>query len=245
MTEASSFLHQQDNKGVRTLTLTRPEKLNALGRVLIEDLTSALHEAEADSGVQAVVLSGCDRAFSAGVDLKETAALKKEEDIVNHARRVAELFLAIPNMRKPTFAAVEGYALGGGCGLALACDFLIASDQAVFGYPEIRKGVMPALVTPNLVKRVGSRRAFEFLASGKNFSAADMLGFGLASKVVAVGEALDEAQAWAAEITAHDPKILAWIRDLIKDCEAVSLKDGLEIARDMNARARLERKDRT
>jgi len=240
-----SYLQRHDNNGVRTLTLSRPEKLNALGRILIEALTAALHEAEADTGVQAVVLSGCDKAFSAGVDLKETAALKEETDIVAHAARVAELFLVIPRMTKPTFAAVEGYALGGGCGLALACDFLIASENAVFGYPEIKKGVMPALVTPNLVKRVGSRRAFEFLASGKNFTAADMLGFGLASKVVAVGQALDEAQAWAAEITAHDPKILAWIRELIKDCKGVSLEDGLEIARRMNARARLDLKDRS
>jgi len=238
-----SFLDQQDNKGVRTLTLSRPEKLNALGRVLIEALTTALNEAEKDTGVQAVVLSGCDKAFSAGVDLKETAALKEELEIIAHAGRVADLFMAIPRITKPTFAAVEGYALGGGCGLALACDFLIASEDAIFGYPEINKGVMPALVTPNLVKRVGTRRAFEFLVSGKNYSAADMLGFGLASKIVAAGEALDVAQAWAAKITAHDPRILAWIRELIKDCENVSLEDGLEIARRMNARARLKLKD--
>ncbi|WNK00896.1 enoyl-CoA hydratase/isomerase family protein [Thalassospiraceae bacterium LMO-JJ14] len=245
MSSTSSCLRLDDDNGVRTLTLSRPEKLNALGRELIEALTVALHDAEDDAGVQAVVLGGCDKAFSAGVDLKETSALKEETEIVAHAGRVADLFLAIPRMTKPTFAAVEGYALGGGCGLALACDFLIASNNAVFGYPEIKKGVMPALVTPNLVKRVGPRRAFEFLASGKQYSAEDMFALGLVSKVVAVGEALGEAQAWAAAIKAHDPRILAWIKELTKDCENVSLEDGLGIARRMNARARLELRDKS
>lgn len=245
MNVTPSYLQQHDNKGVRTLTLSRPDKLNALGRVLIEALTTALHDAEGDAGVQAVVISGCDKAFSAGVDLKETATLKEETEIVAHAGRVANLFLAIPRMTKPTFAAVEGYALGGGCGLALACDFLIASDNAVFGYPEIRKGVMPALVTPNLVKRVGPRRAFEFLASGRHFSAEDMQEFGLVSKIVAAGAALKEAQALAADISTHDPRILAWIKELINDCQNVSLEDGLDIARRMNARARLELRDKS
>lgn len=245
MSATSSFLNLEDAGGVRTLTLSRPEKLNALGRELIEALTAALHEAEENEAVRAVVLSGCAKAFSAGVDLKETSALKEESEIVAHAGRVAELFQAIPGMTKPTFAAVEGYALGGGCGLAMACDFLVASESAVFGYPEIKKGVMPALVTPNLVKRVGPRRAFEFLATGKHYSAHDMQALGLVTRVVATGAALGEAQAMAAEITAHDPRILNWIKELSKDCENVSLEEGLNIARRMNARARMELKDKS
>lgn len=242
MTGSGSPLSKNDAGGVRTLTLSRPQKLNAMNRELIEGLTDALADTEKDSSVHALILTGGDKVFSAGVDLKETSALTEETEIVEHAARVANLFLAIPRMTKPIFAAVEGYALGGGCGLALACDLLVASESAVFGYPEIKRGVMPALVTPNLVKRAGARKAFEFLATGKHYTASEMLDYGLVNNIVPTGQALDEARNLAIGIIAENPHILMWIKELIKESETLSLEDGLKSARAMNARARLSLK---
>ncbi|WP_245826576.1 enoyl-CoA hydratase/isomerase family protein [Oceanibacterium hippocampi] len=232
------YLIVEDLGRTRILTINRPDKLNALNRALVEGLTAALVGAERDPAIVNILLTGSPKAFSAGVDLKETAKLENEPQFEAHAGRVAELFLTLNRMSKPTFAAVEGYALGGGCGLALACDIIVAGSEATFGYPEITRGLMPALVTPNLVQRAGRRKAFEFLAFGRRYSAADMMAAGLANAVVPAGTARDEALRWAESSGAGDPQIFAWIKELITVSETDGLEAGLNRARELNATSR-------
>lgn len=233
----------EDIGSVRVLRLNRPDKYNAMNRAMIETLSELLADAERDNTVRTVVLSGAGTTFSAGVDLKETAALASDDEIEAHAQRLAGLFLAVLDMPKPIIAAIEGYALGGGCGLAMSCDLAIAGDSAVFGYPEATKGVMPALVTPALVERVGRRKAFEILAMGRRHDAAAMRGMGLINAVVPSGGAFTEAVNWATELAERDPRIVAWIKSLCADCEVLSVEGGLARARELNASARRILKD--
>jgi len=238
MTGDAPELVLDDDGNVRILTLNRPEKLNALNRSLIEHLTAELGSAEAAEDVRAVVLAGCPTAFSAGVDLDDTSALSSSDEIRAHADRVAGLFSRISNMTTPVVAAIEGYALGGGCGIAMAADIVVAAEDAVFGYPEATRGVMPALVAPNLVKRAGAKTAFALLALGQRQSAATFKELGLVFEITAPGAARAEALRIAGLLAGHDSRIIAWIKSLTIDCESLSLDVGFARARDVNALAR-------
>ncbi|WP_373086614.1 enoyl-CoA hydratase/isomerase family protein [Sneathiella sp.] len=238
MSATVNHLLVQDVGKVRILTLDRAEKLNALNRPLVERLTQELANAEASEDVRAVVIAGCPKAFSAGVDLNETKKLSSANDIGAHADRIAGLFLALNKMETPVIAAVEGFALGGGCGLAMACDSVVASNTAVFGYPEVTKGVMPALVAPNLVKRIGPKDTFILLALGQQYSAKAFREMGLVSAIVTPGTARAEAISIAGTLAAHDRRIIGWIKSLVRNCDGLSLEDGFAHAREVNASTR-------
>ena len=148
--------------GVQHLTLNRPDKRNAMSRALIHALKAAFEACDADPAVRVVVLDGAGAGFCAGADLTETGAIATEDGASAHANLIASLLITPRTLSKPVIAQVHGFALGAGCGLALACNSIVCANDARLGYPEMARGVLPALVVPLLVRDVGRKAAFEF-----------------------------------------------------------------------------------
>lgn len=173
-----------DAGGIRTITINRPEKLNALNVATIAELDAALAEIEADDGVDAVVITGAgDKAFVAGADISELATLGPVE-AKEFALRGQGVFRRLERLGRPVVAAVNGYALGGGCELAMACHIRVASSKAVFGQPEVKLGLIPGYGgTQRLPRLVGRGRALEILLTGRNVTAEEAEKIGLANAV--------------------------------------------------------------
>lgn len=192
--------------GVRWVTLNRPAKLNALNRALVGELELAIAEAAADAGVRALVVTGAgDKAFAAGADIGEFVGLSPAEGQAM-ARRGQAVFAALAELPKPVIAAVNGFALGGGCELALACHIRVASTAARFGQPEAKLGLIPGYGgTQRLPRLVGRGRALELLLTGGTVDAATALAWGLVSRVVEPAELRPAAQRLAEETAAISP----------------------------------------
>lgn len=184
-----------DSGGIRTITINRPEKLNALNVATIAELDAAITEVEADDEIAAVVITGAgDKAFIAGADISELATLGPVE-AKEFALRGQEVFRRLERLAKPVVAAVNGYALGGGCELSMACHIRVASSNAVFGQPEVKLGLIPGYGgTQRLPRIVGRGRALEILLTGRNVTAAEAQNIGLAN-VVCDPDELDEVVA--------------------------------------------------
>ncbi|MBA4790727.1 MAG: enoyl-CoA hydratase/isomerase family protein [Rhizobiales bacterium] len=232
------LLHVIDHGAVRHLVLNRPGARNALNARLMDALMAALEEAGRTPGVRSVLLRGNGAGFCAGADLKETAALADAASIRSHADRLGRLLLAPSGLGKPVVAQVHGFALGAGCALALACDVVIAAGDARFGYPEIRHGMLPALVVPGLVQRLGRARAFDLLTSARVFDGREAAALGLAHLAEDVGMA---AETRAAELAAAPDGLIGRVKALIDAVEGVPLESGMKRAADANVGARLER----
>jgi enoyl-CoA hydratase len=195
-----------DESGVRWLAVNRPTKLNALNASVIAELGQAAAEAAADASVRAVVLTGSgEKAFVAGADIAEFVGMSAGEAEAL-SRRGQRLCDAIAALRKPVIAAVNGFALGGGCELAMACHLRVASTNARFGQPEVKLGLIPGYGgTQRLPRLVGRGRALELLLTGATIDAATALGWGLVNRVVEAGELHGAAQKLAEEIVAVAP----------------------------------------
>ena len=175
--------------GVATLTLNRPEARNALNPTVVRELAEALDRLESDSSARVVVLRGAgDRAFCAGADLKgmfgTTAILEARQQYAG----VARILETIPRMRTPVIAQVHGYALAGGCGLAAACDVVIAAEDATFGLPEIKLGLLPLMVLAPILRAASPKRVLELVLTGRELPAREALEIGLITQVVPRGE---------------------------------------------------------
>jgi enoyl-CoA hydratase/carnithine racemase len=171
--------------GVGTLTLNRPEARNALNPMVIRELEDALAHVEEDAAVRAVVVRGAgDRAFCAGADLKGMFRAESILDAREQYAGLARVLEAIPRMRTPVIAQVHGYALAGGCGLAAACDVVIAAEDAVFGLPEIRLGLLPLLVLAPILRVASPRRVLELVLTGRELPASEARDIGLVTRVV-------------------------------------------------------------
>lgn len=182
----NNILTSKPETGVGLITLNRPKALNALSSPLMLELNEALAEFDADDSVGAIVLTGSERAFAAGADIKE---MKDKEFSDVYKNRFLENWTAMTKIRKPVIAAVSGYALGGGCELALMCDIILASPTAVFGQPEINLGVIPGGGgTQRLALAIGKSRTMELVLTGRNFTAQEAEKWGVVSKVVGEGE---------------------------------------------------------
>ena len=217
-------------EGVALVTLDRPEVLNALDSEMLRQLVEALESLDADDRVRAIVLTGAgERAFAAGADIKEMAnATPVSLTVANSFAR----WERIRRIRKPIVAAVRGYALGGGCELAMACDMIVAADDAVFGQPEIRIGVIPgAGGTQRLTRALGKARAMELILTGAQLPAAEAAAHGLVSRVVAREQTLPVALALAAEIAAMPPLAVMAAKEAINRSYELSLEAGLEFER--------------
>src|SRR6266576_430300 len=185
MAAADQTVLYEASEGVARITLNRPEKRNALHDVLIAGLKDALRTANDDDEVRAIVVSGAGSDFCSGADLAalQRIANASVEENLDDARSLMELFVLIRSVRQPVIAAVKGRALAGGCGLASACDIVLAGRSSRFGYPEVRLGFIPAMVMAMLRRSVSEKRAFELVTLGAEFSAEEAAGFGLVNHV--------------------------------------------------------------
>ncbi|MEJ0067523.1 MAG: enoyl-CoA hydratase/isomerase family protein [Pseudomonadota bacterium] len=233
-----------DGGVVRVLTMNRPDKLNALNHALSQGLHDTLWAAEADDAVAAVILTGAGRAFCAGADISEFSSLVPEDPkaVTTRADLTMNLHLAFGKLSKPVIAAVRGYAMGGGCGLALACDLVIASETAKFGYPEVKRGIVGAVVTPNLIRQVGRKAAFELLALGEPVGAERALALGMVNRVVPDDGLSDAALAVATTVAGMSRDAMAATKRLFHRVADVSLEQGLQAGRDTNVMMRGFRK---
>lgn len=170
---------------IRVITLNRPEKRNALNDALIAALKDALGEADVEESLRCIVIRGAGKDFCSGADLLaiQKIATASYEENVDDARSLAELFLLIRSVRVPVIAAVHGRALAGGCGLATACDLVVATKTARFGYPEVKIGFVPAMVAAILRRNLGEKKSFELLTQGFEYTAEEALTLGLVNRI--------------------------------------------------------------
>jgi enoyl-CoA hydratase len=214
---------------VGLITLHRPAALNALSSKLIAEVLEALAAFDANDTIGAIVLTGSEKAFAAGADIKEMADLDYitayKGDFIGQWDKVAET-------RKPLIAAVAGFALGGGCELAMMCDFIIAADNAKFGQPEIKLGVMPgAGGTQRLTRLVGKSKAMEMCLTGRTMDAAEAERSGLVSRVVPLATLLDDAVATAAKIADLSMPIVMMAKESVNRAYETTLSEGLRFER--------------
>ncbi|HEY2990512.1 MAG TPA: enoyl-CoA hydratase/isomerase family protein [Candidatus Binatia bacterium] len=216
--------------GVTTVQLNRPEKKNAFNGRLREELQEALEEIAADPRQRVVIVTGGEAFFCAGADIGEILEANTAEATYKHAREFQLLFDRIEGLPQPVIAAVAGYALGGGCELALACDFRIASEGTKFGLPEIKIGAFPGGGgTQRLPRLVGAAKAKEIILTGDPISAEQALTLGLVMKVVPKQKLLEEARAFAAKLAALPRLALEAAKMLINKGLEVDLASGLEM----------------
>jgi enoyl-CoA hydratase len=216
--------------GVALLTIDRPDVLNALDSATMRELVETLERLDADESCRVIVITGAgERAFAAGADIKEMAeATPVSLTLANSFAR----WERIRRVRKPLIAAVRGFALGGGCELAMACDMIVAGDDAVFGQPEIRIGVMPgAGGTQRLTRAIGKARAMELILTGESISAREALALGLVTRVVAREQTLAEALRLAARIAEMPPLAVMAAKEAVNRAYELSLEAGLEFER--------------
>jgi len=229
MTDYQTLLVER-HEAVALVRLNRPEALNALNSVLLGELSALLDVLEADDGVRCVVLTGSERAFAAGADIKEMstksyADMFKEDFFTAPARR-------IERFRKPIIAAVAGYALGGGCELAMMCDFILAADTAKFGQPEINLGVAPGIGgTQRLTRFVGKSKAMEMILTARMMDAAEAERAGLVSRVVPADTLIDEALKAAAKIAGQSPLAVMMNKELVNTAYDTTLTQGVAVER--------------
>lgn len=239
-----SVLLVKDQGAVRVLTLNRPDKRNALNTELTQALLDALRAADGAENVGCVVLAGAGPAFCAGADVTEFAGLTPEHKAKVEARAelTMQLHLAIPKLAKPLVSAVHGAALGGGAGLAIAGDLVVMGDGAALGYPEVRHGIVAAIVMANLVRQVGRKAAFELVALGEPVGAERALALGLVNRVVPRAQVLKEAVALADKLAALGRPALRLTKQLFHEVADLPLEQALARGREANKRMRAFRK---
>ncbi|MGA2943245.1 MAG: enoyl-CoA hydratase/isomerase family protein [Xanthobacteraceae bacterium] len=230
-----------DNDGtVRILTMNRPEKRNALNMALSEALLNGLREADRDASVRAIILTGAGPGFCAGADLSEFAELQstKEALVERRAELTMELHGAFAKLTKPVVTAINGAAMGGGAGLALAGDIAVMSETARIGYPEVKHGIVAAVVMANLVRQAGRKAAFELVGTGQAIDAARALALGLVNRVVAPGELMEMALQFAKAMADVEPRAMAATKNLFYRVADLPFDEALEAGREVNQRMR-------
>ncbi len=224
MTYTTLIVEIEDD--VALIRLNRPDALNALNSVLMAELAQALTDADASDHVRCIVLTGSEKAFAAGADVREMAD-KSFVDVF-----AGDLFgaqtEAIQRVRKPIIAAVSGYALGGGCELAMMCDFILASDTAKFGQPEINLGIVAGLGgTQRLTRFVGKSKSMEMHLTGRLMDAAEAERCGLVSRVVPAADLLDEAMKVARKIAQKSAISVMAVKEAVSRAQEGTLREGL------------------
>lgn len=226
---------------VRRLTLDRPDKRNALDAELVAALKTALREADADDAVRVVSIEGAGKDFCAGADLSalrriaEASAMENLEDV----DALAELFLLPRRMRKPVVACVRGRALAGGCGLATACDLVVAAQTAEFGYPEVKIGFVPAMVMAILRRNVSEKRAFELIVGGRPVAAAEAERMGLVNQVWPDTDFDRMRDAYLAELAGRSASAVQLSKRLLYHADGMGFEAALRSGADINVVARM------
>ena len=227
MTYETIILETKGRVGI--VRLNRPNALNALNAQLIEEMSKALDVLEDDEGIGCIIITGSDKAFAAGADIKEmqpkTYMSAYKEDFIGKWDRAARL-------RKPVIAAVAGFALGGGCELAMMCDIVIAADTAKFGQPEIKLGVMPGLGgTQRLIRQVGKAKAMEMCLTGRMMDAAEAERANLVARVVPAASLMEEAMKTAEAIASMSLPVAMMAKETINRAYETSLAEGIRFER--------------
>ena len=241
-----SELLTEDRGGVRVLTMNRPDKRNALNHALTQALLTALHAAEADEGVRSIVLTGAGPAFCAGADLTEFKELTPDKAhlVESRAELTMKLHGVFSRLSKPVVTAINGAAMGGGAGLALAGDIALMASTAKLGYPEVKHGIVAAIVMANLVRNVGRKAAFELVAAGEPVDAARACALGLVNRVTPPEKLLEEAVALAQKFAAVERDAMAATKQLFYRALDLPFEDALQAGRDVNKRMRAFNKNR-
>ncbi|SDV46993.1 enoyl-CoA hydratase/isomerase family protein [Chitinasiproducens palmae] len=252
MTDTASLL-VEDRASVRVLTMNRPDKRNALDNALTQALLGALQAADRDPAVKAIVLAGAGKAFCAGADVKEFGgfvhaggaddASRAAQAALDRAHLTTNLHRVFSQIAKPVIGAAHGYAMGGGAGLALACDMLVAGESLKLGYPELKHGIVAAIVMANLVRQVGRKTAFELVSLGETVDAARALALGLANRVVPDEALLETAVAFAERLATFDGPAMNATKRLFHRVADLPLQQALDASLDTNLMMRSFRKE--
>jgi methylglutaconyl-CoA hydratase len=227
--------------GVARITLNRPDKRNALDDQIINEMKHALDLAARDPNVRVVVVSGAGKDFCSGADL---AALRKISEAsvtenVADARNFSEMFVAMRRHPRPIIAAIRGRALAGGCGVATACDIVLASESAQFGYPEVNIGFIPAMVMVILRRNLSEKRAFELITRGEVIGAREALEIGLINRVFADDEFDAQVEAYINQMAAKSASAVSLAKNLLYHMDAMSFEAALEAGVQLNAITRM------
>ncbi len=215
---------------VGVITLNRPDALNALSEPLMLELTAALDDFEADADIGCIVLTGSEKAFAAGADIKDMQSMTYMDAYLDDF--ITQNWERVTRCRKPVIAAVAGYALGGGCELAMMCDFIIAADTAKFGQPEITLGVLPgAGGSQRLTRLVGKSKAMEMCLTGRMMDAEEAERAGLVSRVVAADKLLGETMETAAKIAAMSRPAAMMVKESVNRAYETTLAEGVRFER--------------
>ena len=230
----TDILLREDRGSTRILTLNRPRRLNALNGALVDAVCDAVARAHGDDAVACILLQGNERAFSAGADMKEAAehAGASLREARNRAHAGAAIYELGRLTDKPLIAAVRGYALGGGCNLAIACDLVVAGASAVFGYPEVKRGLAATMVAPGLAHRIGPKAAFELLTLAEDVSANRALELGMINRVVPDEKVLDEALKMAEALAAFDAEAVRATKRVFQRSLDLPVAEALSAARE-------------
>ena len=240
----SGELLAEDRGAVRVLTMNRSEKRNALNTALTRALLDGLRSADAAESVRCVVLTGAGPGFCAGADLSEFKDLTPENArlVEERAELTMQLHLAFPKMAKPVVTAINGAAMGGGAGLAIAGDLAVMAESAKLGYPEVRHGIVAAIVMANLVRQVGRKTAFELVSLGEHLTSNAALEAGLVNRVVPDADVVSEALKIAEKLSELDPQSIQATKRLFHEAADLSLEEALKCGRETNKRMRGFRK---
>jgi methylglutaconyl-CoA hydratase len=238
--DAKVVLYSVENS-IAWLTLNRPDKRNALNDELIAALKRALAEANRDESVRAIVITGAGKDFCSGADLsalQKIAGASVAENL-DDARSLMELFLLIRQVQVPVVAAVTGRALAGGCGLATACDLVLASSSARFGYPEVKIGFVPAMVLAILRRNVSEKRAFELLTRGDEMDAVQAYETGLVNQIFTDEMFIGSVKDYVQRFSQVSKSAVALTKKLLYQVDSLSFSEALETGVDVNVIARM------
>ncbi|HEX2914911.1 MAG TPA: enoyl-CoA hydratase-related protein [Chloroflexia bacterium] len=228
MAESYQNILLEKNGHRANIVINRPEKRNALNNATIAELVAAFSDCRADPEVRVIVLSGAgDKAFCAGADLAETQQSASEYQRFVQRETFVGLFEMIPKLGKPVIASVQGAALAGGCGLAVACDFVIASDRARFGTPEINVGLFPMMISAILIRNLGRKKAYDMMFTGRMIDANEAERIGLVTRVVPAEHLQSEVDSLADELAAKSPAILKLGKDALYNAGEMPFSESL------------------
>jgi enoyl-CoA hydratase/carnithine racemase len=235
---AQNVLLTEDLGAVRIIRLNRPDKMNALNTPLTQALLDALLAADADNNVRALVLCGAGRAFCAGADVAEFKELTpdQQDKVVARADLTCRTQSVLQKLSKPVVAAVHGVAMGGGAGLAIGADMVVAAAEGVrFGYPELKHSIVPALVMTGLVHNLGRKAAFELISLGRILNGQEMMEFGIANRLAPVAEVEAQAVAIAEQWAAADRRAMAAAKSLFYRVADLPYDAAMAVGKDVNA----------
>ncbi len=238
--DADRLRYDGPTDGVAILSLNRPDKRNAIDPLMLAELSVALDRAEADPGVRVILLRAEGKDFCAGMDighLEATLAYSYDE-LLDDARQLGDLLIRMRGCARPIVAAVHGNALAGGAGLATACDLVLATEDAHFGYPEVHLGFVPAIVMNLLVRAVGEKEAFELVARGDRIDAKEACRLGLVNRLFSRHTFDDDALAYCVELAQRPPTSITLSKRLLYELHRLDFAEGVARGAEINARAR-------